>query len=226
MVNSLKQKLPPTTEAELLQRCQTIEGLSFAQLAIGLGVQIPIQSTQRKGWVGQAIEIALGTTASNKSQPDFIELGIELKTLPLSKSGKPSESTFVATIPLLTIHQQSWKSSQCHAKLKRILWVPIEGEKDIPYPQRRIGKALLWSPTQQQELTLADDWNFLTSQIALGHLETIDSTYGEYLQIRPKAANAKSLCYGYDSEGNKIKTLPRGFYLRASFTFQIISDLS
>ncbi|MGC1183416.1 MAG: DNA mismatch repair protein MutH, partial [Legionella sp.] len=41
-----------------------------------------------------------------------------------------------------------------------------------------------------------------------------------------KAANGKSLCYGFDSEGNKVKTLPRGFYLRSSFTAKILSSTS
>jgi len=46
---------------------------------------------------------------------------------------------------------------------------------------------------------------------------TINATIGP-----SKAANGKCLCYGFDSEGNKIQTLPRGFYLRSNFTKQII----
>lgn len=225
MVISLRQTKPPKNEAELIQRCQCIEGLTFSQLSIAIGITIPNNAHQRKGWVGQAIEIALGATGSNRSEPDFIELGIELKTLPLSKSSIPSESTFIVTIPLLTIHQQTWSTSQCFAKLKRVLWIPIEGDVAIPYEQRRIGKALLWSPNPYQAQALEADWSFLTSQISLGYLDSIDASYGEYLQVRPKGANAKSLCYAYDSDGNKIKTLPRGFYLRAQFTSQIIAEV-
>jgi DNA mismatch repair protein MutH len=155
--------------------------------------------------------------------PDFQHLGIELKTLPIAKSGKPTESTFITSIPLLTIHQQSWHSSSCYAKLKCVLWIPIEGDTDIPYAQRRIGRGFIWSPTETQESVLAADWEYLSLQISTGQLETLDATAGEYLQIRPKAANGKSLCYGYDSEGNKVQTLPRGFYLRSSFTTTLIT---
>ncbi len=223
MVILLLKSRPPKTEAELLERCSRIAGLSFAQLGLSLGLLIPAQPNQRKGWVGQAIELALGADARNKSLPDFQDLGIELKTLPLNKSGKPTESTFITSIPLLTIHQQQWESSQCYAKLKRILWVPVEGDKDIPYPQRRIGQGFLWSPDETQKCILAADWNYLSFQISTGHLETLDATSGECLQVRPKAANGKSLCYGYDTHGNKIKTLPRGFYLRSNFTAKILS---
>ncbi len=71
----------PQNEIELTARCLAIEGLSFAQLAQHLSLIIPVQPQQRKGWVGQAIELALGATAGNQSAPDFCSLGIELKTL-------------------------------------------------------------------------------------------------------------------------------------------------
>lgn len=212
---------PPQNEDELNDRCQTLEGLSFAQLSLTLGLTIPENPNHRKGWAGQALELALGTDASNKSAPDFMQLGIELKTLPIALSGKPTESTFITTIPLLTIHQQTWQSSQCYAKLKRILWIPIEGDTNIPYAQRRIGRGFIWSPDENQVRTLESDWNYLSTQISTGYLETLDARAGEYLQVRPKAANGKSLCYGYDAEGNKVLTLPRGFYLRSNFTHQI-----
>lgn len=218
MVNSLNTVNPPKTEAELLQRCQSVEGLSFAQLAMQVGVTIPQNPNHLKGYIGQVLELALGANGYNKSLPDFLELGIEMKTLPLSLSGKPTESTFITSIPLLTVHQQTWETSQCYAKLKRILWVPVEGEKDIPYAQRRIGRPCLWSPTAEQETILEQDWSYLSSQIAMGQLETLDSYAGDFLQVRPKAANGKSLCFAFDAEGSKFQTLPRGFYLRTKLT--------
>jgi DNA mismatch repair protein MutH len=209
---------PPTTESALLERCQAIEGFSFAQLAAHLNLCIPSHALQRKGWAGQAIERALGTNASTRSAPDFMELGIELKTLPINHLGKPAQSTFVTTIPLLTIHQQTWCTSQCFAKLRRVLWMPVEDDPNISFPHRRIGRALLWSPSPQDEKILEQDWLELSLMIGTGQLTEVDASMGQFLQVRPKAANAKCLCYGFDAEGNKILTLPRGFYLRASFT--------
>lgn len=224
-MNQLLPAKPIKNEEELLARCLLIEGLSFAQLASSLQLRIPTAQLRRKGWAGLAIEMALGTTAGSKPIPDFNNLGIELKSLPINERGKPAESTFVTTIPLLTIHQQSWLSSQCFAKLKRVLWLPIEGDKKIPYEQRRIGRGFLWSPSKEEEAILAEDWSELTTMIATGHLDEINATMGQYLQVRPKGANARSLCYGFDSEGNKVLTLPRGFYLRPSFTGQILENL-
>jgi DNA mismatch repair protein MutH len=214
--------IPLKNEAELIARCRQIEGLTFAQLAVQLGFAIPENPLQRKGFSGKLVEIALGTTAGNQSVPDFQELGIELKTIPLNQFGKPAESTFITTIPLLTVHQQTWEISQCFAKLKRVLWIPIEGDTAIPFHNRRIGAGLLWSPSSSEEAILKEDWSELTYMIGTGKLADIDATMGTYLQVRPKASNAKSLCYGLDDEGNTIQTLPRGFYLRSRFTAQIL----
>lgn len=213
---------PVKDEHELLARCHLIEGFSFAQLATMLGLFIPAEPLQRKGWIGQAIEFALGTTAGNKSAPDFCSLGIELKTVPINHLGTPAESTFVTTIPLLTIHKQTWQTSQCFAKLKRVLWLPIEGDRRIAFANRRIGRGVLWSPKACEEDVLAKDWSELTLMISTGMLAEIDATMGNYLQVRPKAANAKSLCYGFDEAGNKVLTMPRGFYLRSSFTKTVL----
>lgn len=213
---------PPQTEAELLLRCQAIEGLSFAHLASKLEKPIPTHPLQRKGWVGQAIELALGANAGSRAGPDFCGLGVELKTLPINALGKPSESTFVTTIPLLTLHQETWLSSNCFAKLRRVLWIPIEGCRSLPFYSRRIGRGILWSPSVTEEATLAKDWSFFAFMIGTGQLSQIDAKMGDYLQVRPKASNSQSLCYGFDEAGDKVLTLPRGFYLRSRFTATLL----
>ncbi|PJD93891.1 MAG: DNA mismatch repair endonuclease MutH [Legionella sp.] len=214
------------TERELLARCRLIEGYSLRQLASHLHLVIPEHALQRKGWAGGALEKALGANAGNQPLPDFMELGIELKTLPVNASGKPAESTFITSIPLLTIQEQTWETSQCWAKLQRVLWIPIEADPLIPYAHRRIGKAKLWTPSAAEQTTLAQDWTELTAMVSMGRLHELSASMGEYLQIRPKAADAKALCYGFDEQGQKILTLPRGFYLRSTFTASSILSIT
>lgn len=210
------------TEDELLQRCHHVAGRTFLQLAHAIQRPIPDNPIHRKGWLGLALELALGTTAGNQALPDFTELGIELKTLPINHRGYPAESTFITSIPLLTIHQQTWHTSECYAKLKRVLWVPIEDDERIPFAQRRIGSAKLWSPDPAQEAQLAEDWSMLSFMLGTGRLMEVTAMLGEYLQVRPKGRNSQSLCYGFDEEGHKILTMPRGFYLRSRFTQMIL----
>lgn len=214
----------PNTENELIARCRMIEGLSFAQLAAQRGVGVPMDPVQRKGWLGGLVEKALGTTAGTEAKPDFHHLGIELKTLPINARGTPVESTFVTSINLLTIHHEHWENSSCYAKLKHVLWLPIEGDASISFAHRRIGRAFLWSATAEDAKILKHDWTELSFMLGAGQMSDVDATMGVYLQVRPKAANARSLCYGFDAEGNKTLTLPRGFYLRPSFTEKILSE--
>lgn len=215
--------LPPQSETELMQRAHALAGCTLAQVAKRLDLMVPIDQLHDKGWVGQLLERALVTTAGTLPVPDFMELGIELKTLPLGRDGQPRETTFVSSIPLLDVSSMTWESSIVRTKLACVLWIPLEADKSIPLADRRIGMPILWRPSVEQEQALRQDWEELTDMIALGQLESITAHHGRYLQIRPKGANAKSLCWAIGPDGSRIQTLPRGFYLRTSFTRAVLS---
>lgn len=211
---------PPKTEDALLSRAQIWMGQTIGHLKQAI---LPAHTNElsHKGSVGQWFEKALGADASNTAQPDFTALNIELKTLPIGGNGTPRESTFITTISLTHINDETWETSNVYRKLQRVLWIPIEGDPAIPLLQRRIGQAFLWSPNATEYNFLKNDWEQLANRITLGQLEMLSAKEGTYLQVRPKAANGQSLTWGFNAEGDKIKTLPRGFYLRADFTAQL-----
>ncbi len=219
---SVSSPHPPKSEEELLSRARQIAGLTLADLAIKFNQAIPKDICHAKGWIGQLLETTLGATASSLAEPDFQLIGIELKTLPLTNSGKPKESTYVCTVPLTNLHEQEWPTCWLKRKLQRVLWLPLEADKRIPLAERHIGTAILWSPSEEEARQLQSDWEELMELVCLGKLDQITSHMGCYLQIRPKGANAKSLTTTLDEEGNTIQTLPRGFYLRPEFTQKII----
>jgi DNA mismatch repair protein MutH len=213
---------PVTSIDELLTRSKILENKTFAEIAAQLNLIIPDDPTKRKGFVGKVLEQILGADGGNLPAPDFSQLGVELKTLPLSSTGKVKESTFVTHIPLLTLHTQSFETSDCYLKLKQVLWITIDADVKIPFVYRRIGPAILWSPSAADFAILKQDWQWFAYMIGTGKLAEIDGSVGECLQVRPKARYAKSLCYGLDEIGNFVLTLPRGFYLRAKFTQSIV----
>lgn len=212
---------PPLSEKKLLESAADIAGMTLHQIANQQGLEIPKDQLHHKGWVGQLLELSLGATAKSLPEPDFQQIGVELKTLPLNRSGTPKESTFVCAINLTEI-ESHWQESAVKHKLSRVLWLPIEADPRIPLAARRVGSAILWSPNKKQKYTLKRDWQELMDMIATGELEQITAHQGEYLQIRPKAANNKALRKGINSEGETSLTLPRGFYLRTSLTKQIL----
>ncbi|KGY08217.1 DNA mismatch repair endonuclease MutH [Vibrio sinaloensis] len=217
-------KPEPQSESELLERAWSVAGLSFAELAQEAKMTVPPDLRRDKGWVGQLLEWHLGATAGSKPQQDFEKLGIELKTIPISYTGKPLETTFVCVAPLVGIHGLSWENSHVRNKLSRVLWVPVEGEREIPLAERRVGSPLIWSPTQEEELQLKTDWEELMDLIVTGHVEQITARHGEVLQLRPKAANGRALTEAYGASGRIIKTRPRGFYLRTQFTAALLES--
>lgn len=215
---------PPHSEQALLERARDIAGQSFAELAKRLGEPVPADQRRAKGWAGQLLEQVLGASAASLPEPDFQHLGVELKSLPLNADGQPRESTYVCTVPMSDTRQLSWERSWLRLKLQRVLWVPIEADPQLPLAQRRVGNALLWSPSAEQEAALRRDWEELMDLVCLGRWEELSARHGCYLQIRPKAAHSRVLTNAHDSDGNLCQILPRGFYLRTAFTRRILEQ--
>lgn len=214
---------PPQSIDALIDRVNELQGMSLAQCASRFHLTLPASQQSQKGVIGVLMEALLGADASSRPIPDFSSLNIELKTLPIGFDGKPTESTFVASINLMKHASETWQTSIVKKKLSHVLWLPIEGIKDIPLPERRIGIGFLWQPNEKESHQLEDDWNDLSDLIVMGRLDEISAKMGEVLQIRPKAAHGRVLRDAIDDKGHKIKTLPRGFYLRPSFTYKILA---
>lgn len=214
---------PPLSEAQLLSQAQLLAGYSLGELAAMAKLPIPPDLKRDKGWIGVLLEIWLGASAGSKPEQDFAALGVELKTIPVDSNGRPLETTFVCVAPLTGNSGVTWETSHVRHKLKRVLWVPVEGERSIPLAERRVGAPLLWSPSEEEEHQLRMDWEELMDLIVLGQVERITARHGEVLQLRPKAANSKALTEAVGLHGEPIMTLPRGFYLKKNFTAALLA---
>ena len=222
LISNINTPFSALCEADLYARALSLSGKKIYDLVHELQLLIPENPVESKGWLGRALEIYLGADAQNEARPDFTALGIELKTIPVDARAKPMESTYVTVVPLIHPGALEWRESTVYAKLQRVLWIPFEGRTDIPLSNRRFGYPVLWTPSVEQEAVLRADWEELMEMVVLGQLESISAHWGSVLQIRPKGANAKSLTSGIGPQGQRIKTLPRGFYLRTRFTEQIL----
>ncbi len=215
---------PPTTEEELLRRASAIAGLTLGDVAAALGRSVPADLGHAKGFVGQLLESALGANASSLPVPDFVPLGIEMKTLPIDERLRPRESTFVCSVEMTELAEVTWENSRVRHKLARVLWLPVDARKQVPVAERRIGTALIWSPDVDQEQTLRADFESHAALIRAGYADALTAHRGEALQVRPKAAHSKVRRALADVEGESYETLPRGFYLRRTFTEEIVQQ--
>ncbi|MHC8441705.1 MAG: DNA mismatch repair endonuclease MutH [Candidatus Eutrophobiaceae bacterium] len=209
----------PLDEAALMEQAGRLSGLSIQQLAQDLGVALPVDLRNNKGIIGMMLEDFLGADAASLSEPDFTAIKVELKSISVNGRGRALESTFVSLVHLLSDSGVPvWEESGVCRKLRRVLWVPIEDANAVPLAHRRIGAPLLWSPSNAVWQQLRADWEELMELVYLGRLNEIDAGMGEFLQIRPKAANARARAPCVDAMGQSGQTEPRGFYLRAAFT--------
>ncbi|RUO23693.1 DNA mismatch repair endonuclease MutH [Aliidiomarina iranensis] len=215
---------PPATEKELLARAEQLIGCSFQQLADIAGVAVPSSMRHAKGWAGQLLELFLGASAGSRAEQDFPEIGVELKTIPVNLQAMPLETTYVCIAPLTGLTGVSWEQSNVRNKLSKVLWIPIDGRREVPIGERSVGLPLLWQPSPTQEQMLKQDWEEITEAIVLGQVESITARTGMALQLRPKAANSKALTSAIGPHGELIQTLPRGYYLKKQFTQQILAE--
>ena len=206
-----------------MERALAIAGCSVRELAGQLRVPVPRDPRRSKGWIGQLVEAALGAPSAGAPGPDFPGLGIELKTIPVTRDGRPRESTWICIAPMEDVTGLAWERSLVRAKLSRVLWVPIVDEADGDLRSRRIGAPFLWRPSAREEATMRADWEELMEEIALGRIATISGRRGTALQLRPKAANARERSWTTDEDGERVLVNPRGFYLRASFTAALLA---
>ncbi|MBS2032757.1 MAG: DNA mismatch repair endonuclease MutH [Deltaproteobacteria bacterium] len=213
----------PADEVALLRRARAFSGRRLGDIAAMLGVAVPRDTTSGKGWAGQLVERALGATAGSRPEADFAALGVELKTIPVDAAGRPRESTFVTTLELGLPDERRFLTSRLRKKLARVLWVPVEAAPAAPLPERRLGWAHLWSPSDAEEAVLREDFELLVElcESGLGHRAT--AHVGKALQLRPKGANSRALGWTVDADGEPIRAAPRAFYLRASFTRQLLA---
>jgi DNA mismatch repair protein MutH len=212
---------PPRDEPELLARALALEGSPVEQVARRWGLRVSGAAVSTKGKVGELVERALGATGGSNATWDFPALQVELKTIPVDERGTPRESTFVCAVSLLEAERAEWETSWARAKLARVLWVPIDIRAD---GSRRVGRALLWSPSEQQQRVLAGDFEEILGRIGIGDVEGVSARVGRWLQLRPKAAHGGVRTRAPGGYGETVATVPRGFYLRARFTGAILRD--
>lgn len=209
-------------EQALLRLARGFAGHTLGELAHELQLPLPVSPARAKGFAGRLMERALGVRESAERATDFPSC--ELKTLPVDARGRPRESTFVCHVLLPKLVEVDWEQSRARAKLARVLFLPIEATRAVPFAERRVGCAFLWVMSPAQEATLREDYVRIADRVAGGQLESFDARLGVALQMRPKAAHAGVRVRAYGLDDGPVAVLPRAFYLRASFTAQLVRD--
>lgn len=222
--NAIKTQNEPQSFETIIERLNLIVGKSITELAKSVNVDVPISPLHGKGFVGELLEILLGATAKNQSIPDFPKLGLELKSIPVDSEFKVLESTFLCHAPLSDIRNLTFENSSVYAKIKRVLFVIVNGQRDLGFEHRRVLGYFFYSPGKEELDTLKQDFNELYEMVKTGLVEEINARLGHIIQMRPKGANGKALTECTGPDGKIIKTRPRGFYIRRKHTQKLVDN--
>jgi DNA mismatch repair protein MutH len=215
---------PPRAIDELLRRAGALAGRTLENLAHEHALAFAGRTGVRtKGKTGELIERILGATGGSNAIHDFPDLGVELKTIPVSEELRPRESTYVCTLALADADRVEWETSWVRAKLAQVLWVPIVlSNEGAP---ARVAEPRLWRPTGEQLAVLAADFEEAMGIVALGGVDRLTARTGRWLQVRPKAASSRDRTWSVAAEDSWVATNPRGFYLRTKLTGALLRDL-
>ena len=214
---------PPKDLTTLLERLDLIVGRSLQELATLAKVHIPENNLNGKGFCGQLLEIFLGANAHNLSQPDFLNLQIELKTLPVNSDLSPQESTFICSADINPERYIPFEHSALYHKIKNILFVLLLAPKGLPIKDRRIIGYFFYQPDQNELDQIATDYNEFCELIFSSNARSINGSLGNIIQMRPKAAHSNVFTPIRDSQGQTTYAGPKGYYLRASYTKKLIA---
>lgn len=214
----------PTSLVELEQRLQRLLGRSIAELSQLALLQAPNNSKGAKGYIGLLIELFLGAHAHNLPSPDFVNLGIELKTMPVGFDLMPQESTFICNADLAPNGFVPFTQSALYHKLKKILFVLILAPHNprLNLGERRVLGYFFFHLSAPVSQIIETDYNEFQEMLLAGQAQEINGTMGTIVQLRPRANKFNELISITNHEGEYAYVKPRGYYLRASFTRQLL----
>jgi DNA mismatch repair protein MutH len=214
----------------LVTHARALVGVRLADLADDQGVPVPRGNARTKGWAGQIIERELGVGepgAPSGRGPDFAELGIELKTVPVDRRLVPRESTAVCQIDPVAIAGESWQTSYVRRKLERVLFVALlvpGAPEATAVDDREVAAVKLWSPSPDEETILRADFEtFVRDYFRRGRAAELTGHIGRALQVRPKGRNAADLRAAFGPDGRPTRVGKMGFYLRPGFVQAILA---
>ncbi|AAO26762.1 MutH [Buchnera aphidicola str. Bp (Baizongia pistaciae)] len=212
-------------EKKLFMHAIGLSGYSIREIVSSLDQPVSNSLVRNKGFVGKILELILGVNVLHGYKCiDFPSLGIELKSIPINSSGYPLEPTFICNIPLKNNSLNiTWNNSYFYRKIKKILWIPIIGNRVVSFLDKIVGEAFIWTMSSVQEKILKKDWEEFMDLIIIGKVEYISSKHGQVLQVKKKCKN-KHVCIKFINYNGCVKfTNPRAFYFRKSFTWSLLN---
>ena len=179
----------------------------------------------KKGASGLIVENLLGIENNSRPEADLVQIGCEIKILPLQKnrdgSIKAKEPTAIQMINYCEVAKETWETAKIRSKINLTFWVVYlakENGKSKPQDDYVIVDYFLDHPSDVTNGVFKTDWEEIQSYIKRGDADRLSSSMGTYLEPKTKGKNSQDKTNAPDGKGGKIRVRRRAFYYKKEYT--------
>jgi len=193
------------------------------------GEEIESHGYSGKGNFGQILEkFYFGYEPNSVAEPDFLEVGIELKTSPLKvlKNGeyRSKERLVLNIINYLEVHKEVFETSSFLKKNGHLLLVFYLHEKDINLLDYLIKLVDEWKYTKEDLKIIKHDWEFINQKIKEGKAHELSEGDTFYLGACTKGSTAEK-SYRKQPFNTKLAK-QRAYSLKQGYVNHIIANIA
>lgn len=186
-------KNPPpydsTSASSIVEYASRLQGHTLRQLlpAGAMGLEMG------KGSFGNSLQqYYFGQPPNSRSEPDFAEAGVELKTSPVVRRKERwvvKERLVLNMLDYRAVGDETWEYSTFLKKNARILLVFYHWEPEKGLLDQQILRVHLWSVPSQDLPTVRHDWETITAKVRNGRAHEISEGDTLYLAACTKGSS-------------------------------------
>lgn len=216
------------TFKDLLDRLSVVQGVPFSELCQAHGITWYPEPKRNKGLAAKVVETVLEVKSNNRPEPDLTNLGLEIKTIPVTDDLKVMEHTKVTTLNFRDVQDQDWERSTVYHKLRSILFVPVV-KYDKAAPERwYIRSPFVWMPSLSAEKQLRQDYEAVRELLKRKEYAKISSAeppegQGVYMMANTGGMDSSDVTTVEGASGDEdVKR--RAWMLRKTFTALVLRE--
>lgn len=213
------------SEEEILARARQLIGKKVSDLN-KLVSDVRVDNNE-KGQVGNIIQYyGFGLPPNSLAEPDFTGERIELKIIPLTRSGKGQlrvkERTKVCSINYQSLVKETWEISHAHSKLNKILFVVVEHDYNHKIESKIIDAFMFRAAEVADYTVIQQDWTRTQNTVQEGRAHEISERHSKILAASRAGSGGPTdlVVQPYST----IKAPKRAFSLKPSYTNAIIEE--
>lgn len=187
----MKEKRYKSKE-ELLEKAKACIGIPFREIE-----QNPVyKNPKNKGGIGNMIqECWFGRPANSRPEPDFEEVGVELKVTPFlynkNKKATAKERLVLNIINYMEEYKTTFETSHFWMKNKSLLLMHYEYIKNVSKDDYKIVSAILFEYPKEDLIIIKQDWEKIIQKIKDGKAHELSEGDTLYLGACRKGAGGK-----------------------------------